>query len=330
MSDLALLRKIIRKYGSSDKKRDTLLHIISSVCDQENSSKSCSSFHRLVRTALSEKKIPTAATVKLLKPLYEIYKELYPNIKTLSVKLSEVRKVIKENQSKEAYTKSTYREYFNIPLKDKEGIASDYKKSVEKKNKNREVIDKTMITEGIDRLMKDVIGYSTGKDEPLTRTVRFKPYNVGVLLMLASGMRPVELFTNEVERKPKEKNGDAQVYISNIAKKREKDKSLTMVRPLQLISSGTFMGLLGQFRKYFEGKKTLNAYGRLAADKLKSLDRAVKKYFTGITPSSLRKIYASMIYDEIGGDQNFNTFIKDILGHTSLDTSFSYSFLSIK
>jgi hypothetical protein len=248
--------------------------------------------------------------LQLAFPMLNVY---YPNRASLSVKLSEIRKVIKANQPAEAYKKSTHDEFFNLPETERNELKTNYANKVIERNQDLIQIDPSQIMEKL----------ATIKDS-------VKPYEQGVLLMVCSGMRPIELFKNIVEP-----IDTTYANFSNLAKKRGKTE-FTVKRPILLLTTNEFITKLAQFKEYFANKVIFEENGRLSANIITHLNKYTRKIFPNIgeegqASSMLRKYYAVLSYEMFADKKktNFNVWIKNVLGHDDLNTSFAYSTINL-
>ena len=73
----------------------------------------------------------------------------------------------------------------------------------------------------------------------------------------------------------------------------------------------------------------------MASDKLNTLNKTVVKHFPWLKDSRnkasmLRKIYADLAWDQYKNKYtNKQVFISEVLGHSSLSTSFSYTTVNV-
>lgn len=260
---------------------------------------------------------------EILKKFLVLFKVMYPNPATLAVHLSKVRKTIKtaklgprknQVQPPALYKLSLSEEYFNQP---KEIINDMYQKSivrVEEANKNLTQINLGELTEAIERL--DKAG---------------DPYSRGVLLMLCSGMRPIELFKNVVEPDPADSR---YILVGNLAKKR--GDRLRVRRPVIGMSPESFINRLAAFRQYFDNKKPLDKDGFLSGNVVRGLNAAARAVFPELEGKSqagsmMRKYYSAAAFELFADKEktNYNVFIKNLLGHNILSTSFNYSMVNV-
>ena len=250
--------------------------------------------------------------LKQLPQLLALFKVQYTNPATLSVKLSEIRKVLKAKQGKEVYAKSKLDDYFNLPEEARNQLRSDYVEKVKAANLNQTSVN-----------IQDLI------DSARVLDAEGDVYSKGVFLMLVSGMRSIELFKNTVEA------SGPRIKVSNLAKKRVADFSVE--RPVILISPDDFITRLEAFRQAFANKKIYENDCSLSANITRGLNKATRHVFENLkettqAASMMRKYYGILAY-ELYADKattNFNTFLQQILGHEHIATSFAYSTVSLE
>jgi hypothetical protein len=164
-------------------------------------------------------------------------------------------------------------------------------------------------------------------------------YERGLCLLLAGGMRPIELFyRNEVETIEDMPNW---IRVSNLAKKRDGESQQT-TRPIVMLSANQFIAELQRFRKHFKGKSVKvvdpkTGSDKLAADKSQTMNKIALKWFPFLKDlqqqsSLMRKIYVDMSFTMFADPKktNYNSWVSEKLGHSGLLTSFSYSWVSVR
>jgi len=258
---------------------------------------------------LVAKKHSEKTLLEMLQLAFPMLNAYYPTRSTLSVKLSEIRKIIKKNHPEAVYKKSTYDEFFNLPEAERTALKTNYANKVIARNTDLIQIDPTETMVKLKQIENSE-----------------KPYEMGVLLMAVSGSRPIDLFKNTVEAVD-----NKNVKFSNLSKKRGKTE-FSVIRPLLLMDSSEFIKKLKQFKEYFADKVIFEDEGRLSANIITGLSKIVKKRFPelmvdGQAGSMMRKLYAILSYEFLADKNkiNFNVWIKNVLGHDDLNTSFSYS-----
>jgi hypothetical protein len=189
--------------------------------------------------------------LRVLPMLYKVYERLYPKLTTRRQSLSTIRQIIKEHQSANLYKKSQLDEYFNLEMNERVELVEAYREDVTAKNTKKYKVD---IVNVFDRMRTLILDKN--------------PYNRGIALMLASGMRPIELFyRNTVSPVDDEEKKDTWIRVDDLAKKREGQKSFTE-RPIVMFSVKTFMSELKRFRKHFAGKAVKVVDVQTGKDKL--------------------------------------------------------------
>jgi integrase len=274
--------------------------------------------------ALFAKKRPDAQILKILPKLYEAMAATYPNPATLSVKLSEVRKVIKANQSEDVGRKSNQSAYFNLPADARNALRSAYEAKVKKSNTNLTQVSVNNLRDGLITLAE------RSRTDPSSspRAQASAIYYLGVLLMLGSGMRPVELFQNDVVA-----TDERHAKFGRLAKKRPgATASLSVERPIIGQTSDEFVRRLSEFRQHFAPG---SAHTQAAAIN-RGLNQAARAVFPELinSPSAssmMRKYYTVLAYELYADKEhtNFNHYIQGLLGHDSVGTSFAYSTINL-
>jgi integrase len=270
-------------------------------------------FHKTIVEYFSTPKPLEEGLVKL-KEAYTQYRAFYENDATLKFKLSQIRKVIKANQSPELYTKSTYSEYFNLPQEAREAIVQAYTAKITEKNNAQVQLNEAEIMRTMRTLM-------------LSKSV----YDTIILVLLATGCRAYEVLSLSKFKAVVGKK--SYLRVEGLAKKREDgsfvEKPVIMLRPRQTIT------MIKQIRSHFKDK-SLIVDGKVASNVMTSLNAHVVTHFpitaTMSNKSSfMRKIYASLSYLHFADSKttNKNTWISEMLGHNDKLTSFSYSYVNI-
>jgi hypothetical protein len=302
--------EFVKDVGTTKNLGETILQYYPNIKSKSESAL----FHKSVQEFFKIRRTDSDGLLAL-KIFYQKYSELYPNIKTRKKYLSEIRKIIKENQSAELYTKSTYDKYFNINKKQRTEIIQEYNKSIRASNNDKIQIDASMIL----NKMEELISSSN-------------PYERALALLLAYGGRPIELFTRNTFDY-KEPQG-SWLTVNNLAKKRNKQES-SIDRPIILFTPEQFIKEVGRLRNDFKNK-ILETDGVFAKDKSATLNKYAVKHFQFLEDvhqksSMMRKIYADLAYHTYAdkSKQNKNSFIGQILGHNDLLTSFSYSWVNL-
>jgi hypothetical protein len=268
-------------------------------------------------------KISDADGLEVLPKLYKVYTTLYPNLKTRRQTLSEIRrKFILKYQSKKLYLESQKDAYFNIDMNERIGINETYIEKITEQNKDKLQVDLQHVLDTMRQLI-------------LSKNV----YERGLCLLLAGGMRPIELFyRNEVETIEDMPNW---IRVSNLAKKRDGESQQT-TRPIVMLSANQFIAELQRFRKHFKGKSVKvvdpkTGSDKLAADKSQTMNKIALKHFPFLKDlqqqsSLMRKIYVDMSFTMFADPKktNYNSWVSEKLGHSGLLTSFSYSWVSVR
>lgn len=255
---------------------------------------------------------------KYLKLINELYRKIYKNNMTLKKKFSNIRTVISKKYGKYDNDKNIVPRYqlslnlIHIPKSANKELISNYKTSLKIRNETRKVYNK-------DDILNTIMDNYDSNDI----------YNVAVALLLASGLRPIELF-DRVDVEPIE-GKSSYVKFCNLAKKR--GDLVCNIRPLIHLNSKVFIKLLNKVRNNLK-IKIISDSGELNKSIANSLSRRVKRIFNkDFQVRMLRPIYGNMAYEIYADKQktNLNVYLQEILGHSdeNMTSSFAYSAVSI-
>ena len=282
--------------------------------------KDAPAFHEAVMQLYKTKTTDTQA-IESLKPLYDVYRALYPNDKTLRQRLSEIRtKAIQKHQSEKVYAVSKRDSHFNLPEANRVAIVEAYKESIKAKNADKIQVDETLI-------------YAKLTELALSKNV----YEKIIVVLLASGSRSVEVFSKS--KYSLMSGNDSYIRIDGLAKKRQTqiDEGHDWVeKPVLFLTPKTLVRLVKEIRNHFKNKVVIDDNGVLAKDKSATLNKYVVQHFPFLEDlhyksSFLRKIYADLSYKNFAdkATTNYNSWISRVLGHEDMLTSFSYSFVNV-
>ena len=255
---------------------------------------------------------------KYLKLVNELYGKIYKNSMTLKKKFSNIRTTIGKKYGKYDNNRNILPHYqlslnlIHIPKSANKELISNYKTSLKIRNETRKVYNK-------DDILNIIIDNYDSNDI----------YNVAVSLLLASGLRPIELF-DRVDTEPIE-GKLSYIKFCNLAKKR--NDIVCNIRPLVYLNSKVFIKLLNKVRNSLK-IKIIKESGELNKSIANSLSRRVKRIFNkDFQVRMLRPIYGNMAYEIYADKQktNLNVYLQEILGHSdeNMTSSFAYSAVSI-
>lgn len=255
--------------------------------------------------------------LEVLPKFYEMYTHYYPSLTTRRQKLSEVRKVIEKNQSANAYRLSKHDKYFNLDYNQRVDLVETYKAKVLEKNDDKLQVDENEIFSKMRELIM-----SKNK------------YDRWIALLLSTGARPVGLISKNKFSLIKDKPG--WILVENLAKKRDTQEKQWTERPTVLFDPVEVIREWQRLKKDFKGSVIIDHTGKLSADKNSSLNKAVVKHFQWLKDnpnksSMLRKLYADMAWKS-KGDKAYGSrqkFTADILGHSGMLSSFSYTIVNV-
>ena len=267
------------------------------------------SIYNIIAAAF-RKPIPEAQILELLPKLYALMKIEYPNAASRNVKLSYLRNALKAHQTPKVFELSKHREYFNISKTEKDKIRSNYEADVIKRNKNPIEIN-------ADRI-KHMMGIMSKSDNV---------YDKAVFVLMATGIRPIEVFIATFKRTTKKGFGKNYLNIGNLAKRR--DDKIQVLRPVIFATPNEIIAAVKKIREEIPPaeavRTTYDDSPRLLQSAARQGITKASEYNFEIKPHMARKYYVALAYDIYGEKTNFNVFIREVLGHQSLGTSFSYS-----
>lgn len=229
-----------------------------------------------------------------------IYSTLYPNQATKENLFVKLRKSLWKQNSSE-YNLSL--EILKIPKEIKKKQIEDYQKQVEENNTEKKIFSYRSLVKIIDSLK---VGQT--KEEMF------------LFCLMVYGGRPADLFQNIIE--PQNTN---EIIVSNIAKKHKDDIDVQCIRPLINCLSEEFIRIRNQMLHLYKDVKIYNEDNQINTNIMLSLNKSFQFYYPNETIKIIRKLYGSMAYQEYGGKQNMNLFLKKVLGHKNVEVSFSYS-----
>lgn len=250
----------------------------------------------------------------------KIYKNLYSNNRTLDSILSkDVRKaVIKRFKiDSDMYKESKYR--VKISYDEKKQLIKENEERVYEKNQNRLEFDNKEVLEII----------SKGKNSA-------NIYELGISMLLASGSRPIELFSRSSYSKSKE--GDNWITQKYVAKRKE-DLDKPIIKPLINYTSKEFIDDLHKLRDELKIIFTdiENDRGELSSTVSSAFNRNMKRVFNyreNITLYTCRKLYGKISYEMFskvnnlyGKNPEYHIWLNNVLGHNkkNLDVASNYS-----
>lgn len=299
------LYSVIRQKPSN---LDELLKLYGTT--QDNWSKVKADFHDDVIKYVKDKRVSDRVIEKNLKSLFNAYKILFPPVNTLLKRLNDIRTIIKEKRSEDLYRKSTYDSHFNISHEEKKKRVDEYNKKNVDMNKNPIHIDFDNLRDTLKELVDDK-----------------HVYKRGIGLLIASGLRPVELMC-KAEFKIDNENKN-NVIVGNLAKKR-KGMPDSRTRPIIGLTPKQFINEVKIFRDDV-GNPDCKAE-RVA----RGLQRAFNKEFPDLSKKG-RYLFSRKLYSELAFQlyapknlkNNKPLYLSEILGHREGDvqTAQSYSWI---
>ena len=245
-----------------------------------------------------------------LKSIYNTYEILHTSVNSLLKKLNFIRTEIKKLRSSDLYRISTYSEYFNIPKEERKRRNEAYKKVNSDRNNSPVKIDLNDVNKKMNELLNETHRYSLGSG-----------------LLIASGLRPVELMCISTFKLDDDNKNN--VIITGLAKKR-RGMANSVSRPIVGISPEDFIEKVKLFRNSVDNpcKKS----EKIA----RGLQRAFKAKFPVMAKMGRflfsRKIYSELAFQKYAPPElrtNKPLYLSQILGHKNGDvqTSQAYSWI---
>ena len=283
----------------------------------------------------SDKTTPTAVVKDLLPTQFEVNKKSYkkftnlidllnfyvnktvPNLNTKVMLQSYVRKLVKDTYSADSKHYLYLKDGFSMTLEEKKTRQSDAQDKVVSSNENQIEITVAQLKLFTDKL----------------NTTKFKIIPSIILAQIACGGRLIEILSSEFEFLESKK--DAYIIQNNVAKNKT-DAERPVDKPILFITTTEFLSLICLIRSKLTVKpdddniKLSNRYG-------KRVNALVVKIATecGMPPEitsshDLRKIYANFSYILYAKkNQSLQIWLKSVLGHSDLNSSFNYSTIKI-
>lgn len=251
----------------------------------------------------------------------KIYKNLYTNNSTLDSILSkDVRKPVvrKYKEGSEMHKQSKY--LVKISYNDKKELIKQGADNVYQRNQNRLEFENKDVLEII----------SKGK------TGNF--YELGISMLLASGSRPIELFSRSSYTISKE--GDNWITQNYIAKRKE-DVDKPVIKPLINYTAVEFIQKLKILREelIITFTNIENDRGELSSTISAAFNRSMKKLFNyrdNITLYTCRKLYGKISYEMFskvnnlyGTNPEFHVWLNNVLGHNKKSIEIAANYTNI-
>lgn len=220
-----------------------------------------------------------------LKKIKEAVLEDEPRPRTIASRYSSIKKIMREKGMKKELLSK---------VRPEEELT---KKVIDENVKVRDSRAMTAVDKDV---VDKILGYRKSKDL----------YEMAIYLLFTSGRRTRELFESSFTKAPKSK-----VRVDPVLK--QKERNTFDFIPIQ--SAGMWMTAYKRFKREKKGLSYEN-FSR-------TLNRRVKKILGDkFHPHSLRGMYAVYMFNfKNKKDLPINPFIKQILGHQSLNSSMSYT-----
>ncbi|KAH9259023.1 hypothetical protein BASA81_002643 [Batrachochytrium salamandrivorans] len=283
--------------------------------------------------------IPWALTVlnknsieEALKDINVIYTKLYPMKSSLDTILSpDVRNPLKlrfglnskEHKMAKSLVKITYEEKTTLLKAQRDKVYENYANRLD------------FAADEIVAVIKDNINSS----DPMKRAI---------VLLIASGCRPIELFERASFKVNKEM-GPNWVWQDYLAKKKPKgdepkpDEGELLTKPIIYLSASDFIKELASVRKELQKQypKFTQDNGQLSSTIGSRGNKAAKEIFNykeGLTLYTTRKLYGHISYELyrkttelFGKNPGYGVWLNNVLGHSknSLNTALNYSTVDV-
>ena len=267
-------------------------------------------FHNDVKNYISDKRVSDKVLKTKLKSIYNMYVLLHPATNSLLKQLNLVRSLIKQIRTPELYKLSTYSEYFNISKEERKKRSEKYKKINVERNNSPTRIDLPEVVEKMNELLNSKHRYLLGSG-----------------LLLASGLRPIELMCTATFKIDEDNKNN--IIVEGLAKKR-KGMTNFVSRPIIGMTPEEFIDKVKVFRDM------VNNPCNKSETVARGLQRAFKTKFPEISKQGrflfTRKIYSELAFQKFAPEElrtNKPLYLAQILGHAEGDiqTAQSYSWI---
>lgn len=280
-------------------------------------------------TILSKKNIEEA-----LKYINIIYTELYPMKSSLDTILSpDVRNPLKDRFGESSEEYKMAKSLVKITYAEKTALLKAQKDKVYENYANR--IDFTA-----DEVIA-VVKEHVNSEDPLKRAV---------VLLIASGCRPIELF-ERARFKANEEMGPSWIWQDYLAKKKGKDGATSndggdgelLTKPIIYLTAEDFITRVKSMRSDLRKRypKFTQESGQLSTSISTRANKLAKEMFQhkgGLTLYTARKLYVNISYelfrkttDIFGKNPGYGAWANKVLGHSenSLNTALNYSTVDV-
>lgn len=267
-------------------------------------------FRQLVQKMLFE--LEEYDIINLFELINNVYHKLFPNKSSLDVILcNDVRVPTIKRFGRYSHMHNLSKELVRISYEEKGKLIQESKDKITNKNSDRIPFSDNQILEIIEK-------FKISQD----------PYERSISLLMASGSRPIELFSKSSYSEYRK----GWIIQEKIAKKRD-DNHTNVIKPLIHLSTEEFLESLSFIRE--------NIVDPLKDDKLKpqitiKCNKIMKTFFEDprITLYSCRAFYCNLSYLKYsknsihGHDPSANLWINKVLGHLNNDLNTCNSYLN--
>lgn len=261
-------------------------------------------------------------------PILKKLEELYPNINSRSVKMSQLRSKLLlktplngydnmkdywvEMRKKKQPADLLHPEIAKLKLTNQEYIEIVQKKKQAVKDKN----DNTTVIKNSENLRKEIL---SGLNS-LTYNKLFPA------LLLATGRRTIEILKTGKFRKL----GDRVLFKGQAKTRKEKSFDIPLLAPMKDVQRGV-KNLRRLFPEIKEDNLSNQQVQELVKNRNEELFKTIsEKYGVKLTPHRLRGLYVAFAYKEYSGDASYIGFASRVLGHDDLETTLHYVDVKLK
>lgn len=236
---------------------------------------------------------------------------IYPNEGSLASRIIAWRKPLKEKYGAQSDVHVLSMEKLGIPRERVQARREEYTNAVREAVRERKTA--TFTEADVMRVIKDG---SLSND--IAKNI--------VAVLLATGSRLIECL--KVSEFLEEKGQPGLIRVVGTAKGRNTTPKV-IVRPLVGLSATDVIDLVKHIRGAYDFSSLSNEKATMKVDA--SVNKAATEYFgEPITAHKLRYIWASLAYQKFGGNVPEQEWLREMLGHTSADTSLIYTQMTVQ
>lgn len=167
------------------------------------------------------------------------------------------------------------------------------------------------------------------------------PYRRGIALLLASGSRPIELYSKSTYTQ-EDNLPEGWIKQTYVAKKKGDKTKATVIKPVIYIGAKRFIEEVKKLRedltRIYGDYEVDGKIKQTALDKFQKAAKEIFNYREDFVTYTSRPLYALVSYHKIGkysnyygdGSDSINVWVKKVLAHDGLGTSESYTRFKLK